>query len=181
MSSSEPAPLWVWRHPRPSGAAGRCVGAGTDLPVHWRRSKRLARRVQKFAQRHHLPKIVYSSPLQRCADVGAWLKAWGWRHCLEPALLELDFGSWEGRTWAEIGQHEVDSWIADFVSQAPGGGESLATLLERAGSWQPQAGCLVVSHGGWILARRWRAEQGQVLPTAESWPQAPGYGQLWRL
>lgn len=179
--SSDSERLWVWRHPRPSGAAGRCIGAGTDLAVHWRRSKRLARRIQKLAQRHQLPKIIHSSPLRRCADVGAWLKAWGWRHRLDPALLELDFGSWEGRPWADIGQREVDDWIADFVEHAPGGGESLATLLVRAGSWRPQGGGLVVSHGGWMLARRWRVEQGQVLPSASNWPKPPGYGQLWRL
>jgi alpha-ribazole phosphatase len=125
--------------------------------------------------------LAASTPERRCAVVAAWLKAWGWQHRLEPALLELDFGSWEGRPWAEIGQSEVDNWIADFVNRAPGGGESLATLLERAGSWRPQGGSLVISHGGWMLARRWRTEQGQVLPTASNWPKPPGYGQMWRL
>jgi alpha-ribazole phosphatase len=174
--------LWVWRHARPDGATGRCIGAGTDLPVHWRRSKRLARRIQKLAQRERLPKIIYSSPLRRCAEVGAWLKAWGWRHQQASALLELDFGAWDGRAWEQIARAEVDAWVADFVAYAPGGGETLAELLVRAGNWQPQAGaCLVISHGGWMLARRWQAEQGQVLPTAAIWPRPPRYGDLWRL
>ncbi|MCV2366545.1 histidine phosphatase family protein [Roseateles oligotrophus] len=169
----------VWRHPCPSGAAGRCIGAGTDLPVHWRAAKRLARRIQKLAQRERLPKIIYSSPLRRCADVGAWLKAWGWQHHQDPALLELDFGAWDGRAWAEIERAEIDLWVADFVAHAPGGGESLAALLERAGNWRPQEGGLLISHGGWMLARRWRAEQGQVLPAAATWPKPPRYGELW--
>lgn len=173
--------LCVWRHPRPIGAAGRCIGAGTDLPVHWRAAKRLARRIQKLAQRERLPKIIYSSPLRRCAAVGAWLKAWGWRHHQDRALLELDFGAWDGRPWAVIARADIDAWVADFVAHAPGGGESLALLLARAGNWRPQDGCLVVSHGGWMLARRWVAEQGQVLPEAEKWPTPPAYGELWRL
>ncbi len=174
--------LWVWRHPRPDGAVGRCIGAGTDLPVHWRAAKRLARRIQKLAQRQRLPKVVCSSPLRRCAAVGAWLKTWGWQHRLDPRLLELDFGAWDGRAWAEIERSDIDAWVGDFVAYAPGGGESLANLLERAGDWQPPAGaCLLISHGGWMLARRWRAEQGQVLPTAANWPKPPGYGELWRL
>ncbi|MCV2354662.1 histidine phosphatase family protein [Paucibacter sp. B2R-40] len=175
--------LRVWRHPSPEGAAGRCIGAGTDLPVHWRRSKCLARRIQKLARRERLPKIIYSSPLRRCAEVGAWLKAWGWQHHQDPALLELDFGAWDGRAWAEIARAEVDAWMDDFVAYAPGGGESLANLLARAGNWRPPAGgCLVISHGGWMLARQWRVEQGQVLlPTAALWPKPPRYGNLWQL
>jgi alpha-ribazole phosphatase len=173
--------IWVWRHPRPTGAEGRCIGSGTDLPVPWRAAKRMARRIQKLAQRQRLPKIIHSSPLRRCAEVGAWLKAWGWQHHQDAALLELDFGAWDGRAWAEIKRIEVDAWVADFVDYAPGGGEALAALLARAGSWRPQAGCLVISHGGWMLARRWRVEQGQVLPDAAAWPKPPGYGKLWRL
>lgn len=174
--------LRVWRHPRPTGAAGRCIGAGTDLPVHWRTAKRLARRIQKLAQRERLPKVVCSSPLRRCAEVGAWLKAWGWRHHQDPALLELNFGAWDGRPWTAIAQADIDAWVADFVAYAPGGGETLAALLERAGSWRPREGCLVISHGGWMLARRWGLEQGQdLLPTAALWPKPPRYAELWQL
>jgi len=78
----------VWRHPRPEGAAGRCIGAGTDLIVHRRRAKRLARRIQQVARRQRLPHHVVTSPLQRCADVGRWLRRWGWRHEIDPALRD---------------------------------------------------------------------------------------------
>ncbi|MEJ6000619.1 histidine phosphatase family protein [Paucibacter soli] len=174
--------LWIWRHPRPEGAAGLCVGAGSDLPVHWRRSKRLARRIQARARRERLPHLIWTSPLRRSADVGRWLRRWGWQHRQDAALLELDFGSWEGRRWAEIGAAAVDAWIADFATHAPGGGESLQALLERAAAWQPtDKACLVVSHGGWMLARRWLQQRGQVLPKATEWPAAPGYGVCWQL
>ncbi len=174
--------LWVWRHPRPEAAQGRCIGAGSDLPVHWRRAKRLARKIQKIAKRQGMPRRVYSSPLRRCADVAAWLRSWGWQHCVDAALLELNFGRWEGQAWAHIRQAEVDAWIADFVHHAPGDGESLAQLLERAGQWQPSAGPgVVISHGGWMLARRWLAEHGEKAPSAEHWPKPPAYAELWRL
>lgn len=174
--------LWAWRHPRPEGATGRCVGAGTDLPVHWRRAKRLARRIQRQARRAGLPHCVHTSPLRRCADVGRWLRRWGWRHVQDPALLELDFGSWDGRCWPDIGQAAVEAWVADFAAHRPGGGESLQQLLHRAAAWTPSPaapGAIVVTHGGWMLARRWDVHQA--LPVAATWPRSPAYGALWRL
>lgn len=173
--------LRVWRHPRPEGVAGRCIGAGSDVPVHWRRSKRLARRIQAQARRERLPHRVWTSPLRRCADVGRWLRQWGWEHRQDTALLELDFGHWEGQTWAAIGAEAVEAWVQNFAGYAPGGGEPLAALLERAAAWRAMQGSLVVSHGGWMLARRWRQEQGQALPSAQAWPPAPRYGECWRL
>lgn len=174
--------IWVWRHPRPEGAAGRCIGAGTDLDVHWRRAKRLARRIQRLAKRERLPHIVHCSPLRRCADVGRWLEGWGWQLRQDPTLRELEFGTWDGQPWALIDKAAVDAWVHDFATHAPGGGESLLQLLARAQAWSTKEGCIVISHGGWMLARRWHAEHGDSPPaSALDWPAAPGYGQLWRL
>ena len=173
--------IHVWRHPRPEGASGRCVGAGTDLPVPRRRAKRLARRIQQWARRERLPHVVHSSPLRRCAEVAAWLGRWGWQVRLDPALAELHFGAWEGLAWSEIRQDEIDRWVADFADHSPGGGESLRELLGRAAAWSPTEGCIAISHGGWMLARRWRLTQGQVLPDALQWGAPPGYGERWPL
>ncbi|MDN3922401.1 histidine phosphatase family protein [Roseateles violae] len=177
--SSEP--LRVWRHPRPEGAAGLCVGAGCDLPLHWRRAKRLARRIQQVARRERLPRRIWTSPLQRCADVGRWLRHWGWQHRIDPALAELDFGRWDGLAWSAIDKAQLDAWVADFATHRPGGGESLVELLDRAAGWRAEPGALVVGHGGWMLARRWRLERGQALPEAEQWPAPPRYGACWEL
>ncbi|MBY0237371.1 MAG: histidine phosphatase family protein [Burkholderiaceae bacterium] len=178
--SGPQAPARVWRHPKPEGAAGLCVGARSDLPVHWRRAKRLARRIQALARRERLPHQVITSPLQRCASVGAWLRRWGWQHHRDPALLELDFGAWDGLAWAQISQAEVDAWVNNFSAHAPGGGESLAHMLQRVQAWPLPAGALIVSHGGWMLARQWLSEHGDVLPQAATWPRAPGYGECWQ-
>lgn len=163
------------------GAAGRCIGAGTDLPVHRRRAKRLARRIQQLARRQRLQHCVHTSPLRRCADVGRWLRRWGWRHVQDATLLELDFGDWDGQPWSAIPKSEIDAWVADFASHRPCGGESLHQLLQRAAGWEPEPspGLIVVSHGGWMLARRWGLKQP--VPTAADWPKPPGYGELWRL
>lgn len=200
--------LQAWRHPRPEGAAGLCVGARCDLAVHPRRAKRLARRIQAHARRHHLPHVVWTSPLRRCAAVGEWLRRWGWVHHRDAALAEIDFGAWDGRPWSQIDKAEVDAWVADFAGFAPEGGEPLVALLQRAAAWRPEValaeppgkapgkapahepGALVVSHGGWMLARRWAVERdwwGQTatmpadLPQAAQWPAPPRYSERWSL
>jgi probable phosphoglycerate mutase len=75
------------------------------------------------------------------------------RYRLEPALVELTFGEWEGLTWTEVvardpegaSARRADKW--DF---APPGGESYAMLTERLRPWLASlsADAFVVSHGG---------------------------------
>jgi len=173
--------LWVWRHPRALGAAGRCIGR-TDLAVDPRRAKRLAHRIRALARRQGLPRIVITSPLQRCRDVGRWLRRWGWQHRVEPALAEMDFGAWDGRRWADIPPAEVDAWCQDFLHHAPGGGESLHAFFTRVQGWSsPASDACVVGHAGWMLARRWLAS-GEPWPTqAAQWPAPPPHGTQWTL
>lgn len=202
-----PPALWLWRHPRPEGAAGRCIGQ-TDLPVHHRRAKRLAHRIRATARREGLPREVWTSPLRRCADVGRWLARWGWRHRIAPRLLELHFGTWDGQPWSAIGWDQVQAWEADFTGHAPGGGEALTAMAVRVAAWvrEPEAGAavsglagapagaftprLVVAHAG-VMQLLQRAETG--IPTttalarrmcagldAAHWPRPPRYGELRR-
>ncbi|UXH77477.1 histidine phosphatase family protein [Roseateles amylovorans] len=178
-AAASSAPISVWRHPRPDGAAGLCVGAGCDLTVAPRRAKRLARRIQAHARRHRLAHEIWTSPLTRCASVGRWLRRWGWRHHVDAALAEIDFGAWDGRAWAQIPKAEIDAWVANFSTFAPAGGEPLQALLMRASRWS--GGTLVVSHGGWMLARRWAAMHPHQPPAAHQWPQPPRYGERWAL
>jgi alpha-ribazole phosphatase len=183
----------AWRHPKPLGAQGRCIGR-TDLPLDRRKAKRLAHGIRRAARLHGWPRVVYSSPLQRCALVGRQLKRWGWRHHVDAALLEMDFGSWDGQLWQHIALSQIDQWCADFLGDQPGDGESLRELFERVAAWlsaqalgeSPAGQCvpprLVVAHAGWMQACAWLAT-GQPWPTlASQWSRPPGYGQVqaWR-
>lgn len=171
----------AWRHPRPRGAAGRCVGARTDLAVDPRKAKRLAHRIRAHARRTGTLRLVVTSPLRRCHAVGLWLARWGWPHRVEARLLELDFGEWDGRAWTDVPQAEIDAWVADFADRAPGGGESVAALLQRVSDGLAclQPGCAVVTHGGWLSAAQWLdSTEGRQAgaPSADRWPAAPAYG-----
>ena len=163
----------IWRHPKPRGAAGRCIGSRTDLPVDPRKAKRLAHRIRAHARRHGLPRELATSPLARSAAVGRWLKRWGFRWHVDAGLAEMDFGRWDGKPWHEITPVEFDRWMNDFTGFDFEGGESLSALMARASAWQPSC-ALAVGHGGWITARGWITPE---TPTPATWPAPLGYGK----
>ena len=177
------AGLTIWRHPKPAGVAGRCIGR-TDVPVDRRKSKRLAHRIRAWARRHGAPHGVITSPLRRAADVGRWLARWGWRHRVDVRLIEMDFGCWDGQAWNTIGAAAVDVWCRDFAQHRPGGGEPLVALRARCtgfidyarGGPAAESFVCVVGHAGWISAALWLQRAGRATPEALSWPAAVGYG-----
>lgn len=127
--------IWAWRHPRPANVEGICIGR-TDAAVDPRRARRLAQRIVGTARQNNLPREIWTSPLHRCADVGRWLRRWGWVHHIDGQLAEMDFGAWEGQPWSAIPRAEIDAWAGNFAHYAAGGGESVQQLVARAGGWQ---------------------------------------------
>lgn len=185
----------AWRHPRPQGAAGRCIGR-TDLPVDHRKARRLAHRIRQAARRHGWPRVVCTSPLQRCAMVGRQLRRWGWRHVIDASLLEMDFGAWDGQPWTAIPHEEVDRWCADFRHGRPGPqhgpGESLQAMFDRveaglaaravSASTRPVTlPMVVVAHGGWMQIARWLSMGLPPPSDPASWPSPPAYGECLRM
>jgi alpha-ribazole phosphatase len=169
--------LIVWRHPKPHGARGRCIGR-TDLRVNPRRAKRLAHRIRAHVRREGGLRVVHTSPLERCAAVGRWLRRFGFAHCIDADLSEMDFGDWDGQPWSDIGREPVRVWEDDFVQHAPGNGESLARLFERVRRFASahEGTCFVVGHAGWINAWLWLQQQPRIMPTAATWPAPVPYG-----
>ena len=99
-----------------------------------------------------------------------------------PALLEADFGRWDGLAWSLVPREEIDAWCGAFLHHRPGGGETLHELFLRVAAWQaPVAPAVIVAHAGWMLARRWLSS-AQALPVhADQWPTAPRHGECWML
>ena len=104
---------------------------------------------------------VYSSPLQRAYQTALPIAA---RHHLEAqkldALIELNFGSWEGRTRAEVlaesdeAASQLHAWERD-ANIAPPGGESFAEMqqrvsaaVEQLATAHPDQTIVLVSHVG---------------------------------
>jgi alpha-ribazole phosphatase len=87
-------------------------------------------------------------------------------------LIEMDFGSWEGRCWDAVPREELDRWAEDVWGYRPGGVESALDVAARWRQWlEPirHAGdaVIAVTHAGVI---RVALAQGEALAATE-WAQ----------
>ena len=104
---------------------------------------------------------IYASDLQRAWETAQVIAA-SRSHSLtvraEPRLREMDFGDWEGLTYAEILERDsqnLTAWETDPVHNPPTGGETVAQVTARVQSaigdisraHQDQT-VLLVAHGG---------------------------------
>ncbi|HEX7076272.1 MAG TPA: histidine phosphatase family protein [Hyphomicrobiaceae bacterium] len=68
-------------------------------------------------------------------------------------LMEVNFGHWEGLTWAELPDRDPEGYqarLADPFGWRPRNGESYRDLMERVAGWLEslEGDAVVVSHGG---------------------------------
>ncbi|WP_169391395.1 MULTISPECIES: histidine phosphatase family protein [Psychrobacter] len=179
--------FYLWRHPKPNAAKYRCIGQ-TDLTVNRRKSKRLANKISRFARRHHLPKVIWVSPLLRSRLVGECLAARGFVCHIDPRLMEIDFGDWDGKFWQNIDKAQIDAWCADFANFAPDNGENLTEFFARIEDFiasfdnekspETTSPKLIVGHSGWITAATMIANDQAVPTDAATWSKAVSYNEL---
>lgn len=104
-----------------------------DAPLDDRARKRLA------SMRVITPTraTCLTSPTLRARETASCL---GLETEIEPALRDLDYGRWAGRSLDEIQASERDAlglWLAD-PEAAPHGGETVLELIERVSAWMEQ-------------------------------------------
>lgn len=146
--------LHLIRHPRPAVAPGVCYGR-SDLGLAEDPATVAARLRPLLPERYAL----YASPLARARLLAEALGA----PRLEDSLMEMDFGAWELRPYAEIGA-ALDAWTEDPLGFAAPGGESGAAMAARVlawlqpalAAWQKAADAalprVIVAHGGPLRA-----------------------------
>ncbi|SET72602.1 histidine phosphatase family protein [Oceanicella actignis] len=140
------------RSDQPLSADSRAALARLRLPPAWRAAR------------------VVSSPLARARQTAEALSETGPPR-LDPDLVEMDFGAWEGCAGAALladplsGYRPVEEWGWDF---APPGGETpramarrLAPALARLAAEAAEAPRLVVAHRGVMRC---------ILALASGWP-----------
>ncbi len=118
------------RHTRPAVANGICYGR-SDLDLGPDFEQELADVLGGLPQ---VARIV-SSPLGRCLRLARRIAdARGLALDVDGRLIEMDFGSWDGRAWAELNRADLDAWAADFYNARAHGGESVSMLAARVGA-----------------------------------------------
>ncbi|MFF5757476.1 histidine phosphatase family protein [Streptomyces longwoodensis] len=79
--------------------------------------------------------VRHAGPSQRCRQTA---QALGWDTvAVEPALRDMDMGSWQGRTLDELAASDgagLAVWMSD-PQAAPHGGESVAQVCHRIAAW----------------------------------------------
>jgi alpha-ribazole phosphatase len=105
-----------------------CYGR-TDLPLVSDFQKEF---VKIFSKLKAPINRIYSSPSRRCKELAEFLsKESNQTVEYSDLLMELNFGSWEGKLWNEIPRTESDYWMKDFVNQRTPNGESYLDLSKR--------------------------------------------------
>lgn len=97
---------------------------------------------------------VFTSPLTRCKQLAEKLDL----SSIEPvpALMEMNFGEWEGVRWDDMDQEQLRRWAEDFVFINAPSGENLAELSSRVNHFmdslrkQSFKKVLLVTHAGVI-------------------------------
>ena len=139
--------------------AGRFWGR-TDVPL-CDTGRQQAQRLAAMLRSYKIDRCLCSPLLRTRQTAELALAGAGIDSHLDPDFREIDFGDWEGKTFAEI-EHAcpdaVKQW-ADFADDfAFPGGESLAGFLRRIRSIadriaaDPAETLLAVTHGGVIRA-----------------------------
>jgi probable phosphoglycerate mutase len=99
---------------------------------------------------------VIASPVRRTMESAEILAAvLGHEVAVEPGFAEMEFGTWDGLTFAEVAERDkaaLDAWLGS-VDDAPEGGESFRAVqdrvlaaLERLIAEHPGRTAVVVSH-----------------------------------
>jgi broad specificity phosphatase PhoE len=120
--------LLLVRHAPTAATRGSAFPAGEELDEHGRK--------QAAGLASALPRAAaaIASPARRCRQTA---EAAGLEASVEDAIGECDFGTWAGRSLAEINASDpeaVRAWMLD-PGAAPHGGESLAVVSARVARW----------------------------------------------
>lgn len=161
--ATEVTHLHLLRHGKPhTDGQRRCYGH-LDLALSEEGERQSAALVAWATSHLPRPDRVWCSDLQRArVTAEALAKAFDVPLVVDPQLREQHMGQWEGRTWAELTEADVegvrDYWT-HYAVRRPPGGESLADLSERVGDalasqWEAIRGgrTLLVGHAGVIRA-----------------------------
>lgn len=143
--------IYLIRHTTPLIEKGICYGqSDIDVTGSFREEAGLIQTVLSSIPIQQ----VYSSPLIRCQKLACHLFP-DHTVSLEPSLMEIHCGEWEGLHWDAIPPEVIDPWMKDFVNVCIPGGESYVQLHSRVTECfnriaAAPSSSAIVTHGGVI-------------------------------
>lgn len=154
MSPPPDRRVWLW-HPGPLAAPDDALIGWRDVPLADAEAALRAARALACQIRAALPApaaiTVHASDRTRARrPARALARALGARLESAAALREIDYGAWEGLSWAEVRRRDAErhaAYMADWRQSPMPDGESHADLEARVAKWwtaQPRTGPIVV-------------------------------------
>lgn len=98
--------------------------------------------------------LYFSSPFRRCSKLAVYLSNDDFK--TDDRLKELNFGTWEMKSWKEVPEKELNPWMEDFVNYRIPKGENFIDLYDRAISFyedltaQDTEDIVITTHAGVI-------------------------------
>ncbi|MDP4239394.1 MAG: alpha-ribazole phosphatase [Bacteroidota bacterium] len=118
--------LTLIRHTSVAVASGICYGR-SDVDVAGTFEAEASLVLSKLQQISF--DAVYSSPLLRCRKLAGFC---GFPDpVIDNRLMELNFGAWEMKAWADIKDPQLQCWFDDWVYEIPTRGESFKSMTDR--------------------------------------------------
>jgi broad specificity phosphatase PhoE len=124
--------LTLMRHPPTNGESETCLGQ-TNVELSLEGQTALIPLVGEACRLR--PDQILCSDLKRCQVLAEAIAGrLGLFAESDPIWREVNFGTWENRTWSDIQAREpqvLSEWMANFDTVAPPGGESFQQLQAR--------------------------------------------------
>jgi ribonuclease H / adenosylcobalamin/alpha-ribazole phosphatase len=150
-----PTTMLLLRHGETEHSVDMRFSGRNDLPLTALGREQAEASARRLSSYDGIDTVV-CSPLRRAQETAVVVaKELGADPVEEPGLAELDFGDWEGLTFAEVRERwpeQLDAWLAS-PDVAPPGGESITDVTNRVRrarnrmlTAHPGGTILVVSH-----------------------------------
>ncbi|MEU5810138.1 bifunctional RNase H/acid phosphatase [Streptomyces sp. NPDC047718] len=127
----------------------RFSGSGGSDPELSPAGRRQAHAVAEALAARGTIQTVISSPLRRCRETAqAVADRLGLGVTVEQGLREVDFGAWEGLTFAEVQERfpeDLQAWLDSPKAAPTGGGESFTAATRRISATRDR---LLAAHAG---------------------------------
>ena len=168
------------RHTSVDVAPGVCYGQ-TDVPLKPPFEEEAAVTAENL--KVYIPfDYVYTSPLTRCVRLATYC---GYPDAeRDKRLMEINFGSWEMKSFELNDDPRLQEWYADYLNVAATGGESFAMQYERVSrsldelKKKPYHRVVIFAHGGVLICAQIYAG---IIKPEEAFSALTPYGGIIRI